>query len=215
MTALQNSGCLIIAVAGASASGKSLIANTVFDELKEELGEAKIAIISEDSYYQDQSHLEMNERIKTNYDHPDSLDHSLLSQHLAQLISGQSADIPQYCYSTHNRLPETTHITPKKVIILEGILLLNSPELRKQFHMSVFMDAPLDICLLRRLTRDVAERGRTMEAVLTQYQKTVRPMFVKYIQPSKYHADIIIPRGGKNRIAIDVLKAKVVDMLKS
>ena len=215
MTISLHSDCLIIAVAGASASGKSLIANTVFDELKEELGEAKIAIISEDSYYRDQSHLEMSERIKTNYDHPDSLEHKLLRDHLAALISGKSADIPQYCYSTHNRLTETTHLSPKKVIILEGILLLTSPELRKQFHMSIFMDAPLDICLLRRLTRDVAERGRTMESVLKQYQETVRPMFVKYIKPSKYHADLIIPRGGKNRIAIDVLKAKIVDMLKS
>ena len=166
----ETSDCLIIGIAGASASGKSLIAHTVYEELKEELGEAKIAIISEDSYYQDQSHLEMSERIKTNYDHPNSLDHSLLSEHLQSLKNGKSVNIPQYCYTTHNRLPETTHVKPKKVIIIEGILLLSCSELRKLFDISLFMDTALDICLLRRLTRDVAERGRTMEAVIEQYQ---------------------------------------------
>jgi uridine kinase len=214
LTLHEASSCLIIGIAGASASGKSLIAHTVYEELKTELGEAKIAIISEDSYYQDQSHLEMSERIKTNYDHPKSLDHSLLSEHLQALKNGESVNIPQYCYTTHNRLPETTYIKPKKVIILEGILLLSCPELRQLFDISLFMDTALDICLLRRLTRDVAERGRTMESVIEQYQKTVRPMFIQFIEPSKQHADIIIPRGGKNRIAIDMLKIKIADMLK-
>lgn len=209
----NNSNCLIIAIAGASASGKSLIANTIFEELKTDLGEEKIAIISEDSYYQDQSELVMSERIKTNYDHPNSLDHDLLIEHLKELMNGNAAEIPQYCYSTHNRLSSTTHIEPKKVIILEGILLLSTPELREQFHASVFMDTPLDICLLRRLTRDVAERGRTMESVIEQYQATVRPMYIQFIEPSKQHADLIIPRGGKNRIAIDMLKAKICELL--
>lgn len=209
----NKSDCLIIAIAGASASGKSLIANTIFEELKSDLGEAKIAIISEDSYYKDQSHMSMEERLKTNYDHPNSLDHELLNTHLQQLIQGNSVNIPQYCYNTHNRLPSCTTIQPKKVIILEGILLLSSAPLRQQFHASIFMDTPLDICLLRRLTRDVAERGRTMQSVLSQYQKTVRPMYVQFIEPSKQYADVIIPRGGKNRIAIDMLKAKILHLL--
>jgi len=209
----NNSSCLIIAIAGASASGKSLIANTIFEELKADLGEEKIAIISEDSYYQDQTELAMSERIKTNYDHPNSLDHDLLIEHLKELMNGNATEIPQYCYNTHNRLSSTTHIEPKKVIILEGILLLSTPKLREQFHASVFMDTPLDICLLRRLTRDVAERGRTMESVLEQYQATVRPMYIQFIEPSKQHADLIIPRGGKNRIAIDMLKAKICELL--
>ncbi len=170
----HKSDCLIIAIAGASASGKSLIANTIFKELKADLGAEKIAIISEDSYYKDQSDIPMDERIKTNYNHPNSLDHQLLISHLKSLINGKAVDIPQYCYNTHNRLPETTHIAPKKIIILEGILLLSSPKLRDQLHASIFMDTPLDICLLRRLKRDVAERGRTMESVLKQYQETVR-----------------------------------------
>ena len=210
---LNTSDCLVIAIAGASASGKSLIAHTIYNELKSDLGEAKIAIISEDSYYKDQSAIAMEERIKTNYDHPNSLDHELLISHLKTLINGQAVDIPEYCYTTHNRLPSTTHIEPKKVIILEGILLLSAPELREQLHASIFMDTPLDLCLLRRLTRDVAERGRTMESVLQQYQKTVRPMYVQFIEPSKQHADIIIPRGGKNRIAIDMIKAKIRHLL--
>ena len=210
---LSKSNCLVIAIAGASASGKSLIAHTIYKELKSDLGEAKIAIISEDSYYKDQTDMQMEDRLKTNYDHPSSLDHKLLITHLKTLISGESVDIPQYCYTTHNRLPEKTHINPQKVIILEGILLLSAPEVREQLHASIFMDTPLDICLLRRLTRDVAERGRTMESVIEQYQKTVRPMYVQFIEPSKQHADIIVPRGGKNRIAIDILKAKIRQLL--
>lgn len=210
---LNRSDCLIIAITGASASGKSLIANTIFEELKSDLDEAKIAIISEDNYYQDQTQLTMEERVKTNYDHPNSLDHELLNIHLSALIDGKSVEIPKYCYKTHNRLPSTTHISPKKVIIIEGILLLSNPELRKKLHASIFMDTPLDICLLRRLTRDVFERGRTIESVLKQYQETVRPMYVQFIEPSKQHADIIIPRGGKNRIAIDMIKAKIQNLL--
>ena len=211
---LNKSDCLIIAIAGASASGKSLIANTIFNELKADLGEAKIAIISEDSYYKDQTDIPMETRIKTNYDHPKSVDHELLITQLKALINGESVDIPQYCYTTHNRLASTTHVVPKKVIILEGILLLSTPELRKQLHASIFMDTPLDICLMRRLSRDVAERGRTMVSVLQQYKETVRPMYIQFIEPSKQYADLIIPRGGKNRIAIDMLKAKIRHLLK-
>ncbi|MCP4954417.1 MAG: uridine kinase, partial [Photobacterium aquimaris] len=131
------------------------------------------------------------------------------------LMKGEAVEVPQYSYSEHTRLQESTTMTPKKVIILEGILLLTDPRLRNIMHASVFMDTPLDICLLRRLQRDVAERGRTMESVLVQYQKTVRPMFMQFIEPSKQYADIIVPRGGKNRIAIDVLKAHIAKLLRS
>lgn len=157
----------------------------------------------------------MEERVKTNYDHPSALDHDLLCEQLEQLVQGKSVEIPEYSYSDHTRTENTTLMTPKKVIILEGILLLTEPRLRQLMHASVFMDTPLDICLLRRVKRDVEERGRTMESVLKQYQKTVRPMFMQFIEPSKQHADIIVPRGGKNRIAIDVLKAHIAKLLKS
>ncbi|MGO1297763.1 MAG: uridine kinase [Vibrio sp.] len=207
--------CVIIGIAGASASGKSLIASTVYKELRAKVGDNQIGVITEDCYYKDQSHLSMEERVKTNYDHPSALDHELLCEHLEQLVRGEPVDVPDYSYSEHTRTEQSTRMTPKKVIILEGILLLTEPRLRNLMHASVFMDTPLDICLLRRVKRDVEERGRTMESVLNQYQKTVRPMFLQFIEPSKQHADIIVPRGGKNRIAIDVLKAHISKLLKS
>ncbi|MFV0575183.1 MAG: uridine kinase [Vibrio sp.] len=211
----EKNKCVIVGIAGASASGKSLIASTIYKELRAKVGDSQIGVITEDCYYRDQSHLEMSERIKTNYDHPSALDHDLLCDHLEQLIQGNAVEIPEYSYSEHTRTNNTTTMTPKKVIILEGILLLTEPRLRDLMSASIFMDTPLDICLLRRVKRDVEERGRTMESVLTQYQKTVRPMFLQFIEPSKQHADIIVPRGGKNRIAIDVLKAHIARLLKA
>ncbi|MCG9631775.1 MULTISPECIES: uridine kinase [Vibrio] len=211
----DNNQCVIVGIAGASASGKSLIASTIYNELREKVGDHQIGVITEDCYYSDQSHLSMEERVKTNYDHPNALDHDLLCEHLKELMNGNSVEVPEYSYSEHTRTSETTTLTPKKVIILEGILLLTDPRLRKLMHASVFMDTPLDICLLRRVKRDVEERGRTMDSVLKQYQETVRPMFMQFIEPSKQHADIIVPRGGKNRIAIDVLKAHIAKLLKA
>ena len=205
--------CVIIGIAGASASGKSLIAQTIYEELVAELGAGEIGVISEDCYYKDQSHLTMEERVKTNYDHPSSMDHSLLVEHLGSLLKGEGVDLPQYSYSEHTRMVEVSHFAPRKVIILEGILLLTDSRLRELMDASIFMDTPLDICLLRRLVRDVQERGRTMDSVLKQYQKTVRPMFMQFIDPSKQYADVIVPRGGKNRIAIDMLKARIRHML--
>ncbi|WED27661.1 uridine kinase [Vibrio sp. DW001] len=211
----ENNNCVIVGIAGASASGKSLIASTIYNELKAKVGDHQIGVITEDCYYQDQSDLSMEDRVKTNYDHPNALDHDLLCDHLESLMKGETVEIPEYSYTEHTRVEQTTKFTPKKVIILEGILLLTEPRLRSLMHASIFMDTPLDICLLRRVTRDVQERGRTMESVLKQYQKTVRPMFMQFIEPSKQYADIIVPRGGKNRIAIDVLKAHIGKLLTS
>jgi len=205
--------CIFIAIVGASASGKSLLAQTIVKELIDEVGSNQIGVINEDYYYRDQAHLSMDDRVKTNYDHPASLEHSLLMTHLEKLQNGESVELPQYCYTSHTRLPETLNMGNKRVIVLEGILLLTNPELRKFFHGSIYMDAPLDICLMRRLTRDVQERGRTMESVLQQYQDTVRPMFLQFIEPSKQYADIIVPRGGKNRIAIEMLKSDINRLL--
>ncbi len=210
----ENNQCVIIAIAGASASGKSLIASTIYRELLAKVGDEHIGVITEDCYYKDQSHLSMEQRVKTNYDHPNALDHDLLCDHLEALIRGESVEVPEYSYAEHTRTDSTTLMTPKRVIILEGILLLTDPRLREIMHASIFMDTPLDICLLRRIKRDVQERGRTLDSVLTQYKETVRPMFLQFIEPSKQHADIIVPRGGKNRIAIDVLKAHISRLLK-
>lgn len=209
----QHRSCVIIGIAGASASGKSLISHTIFKELVEELGADQIGVITEDSYYKDQSHLLLEERVKTNYDHPSAFDHALLCQQLTMLLKGEQVEIPTYSYSEHTRVSETRPFSPKRIIILEGILLLNEPQLRDLMDVSIFMDTPLDICLIRRLVRDVQERGRTMASVLEQYQTTVRPMFLQFIEPSKQYADIIVPRGGRNRIAIDMIKSRIRHML--
>ncbi|KAE9529460.1 MULTISPECIES: uridine kinase [Testudinibacter] len=205
---------LIIAIAGASASGKSLIASTIHKELCEEVGGTDIGIISEDSYYKDQSHLSFEQRIETNYDHPSSMDHDLLVSHLQQLKRGETIQVPEYSYVEHTRTANSREFKPRRVIILEGILLLTDERLRNELNASIFVDAPLDICFIRRLQRDMQERGRSLESVVSQYRKTVRPMFLQFIQPSKQFADIIVPRGGKNRIAINILKAQILQMLK-
>ncbi|RJG42283.1 uridine kinase [Motilimonas pumila] len=206
---------VIIAIAGASASGKSLIAQSIYRKLRKDFGPDEIGVISEDRYYRDQSHLPMEQRALTNYDHPCAMEHELLAEHLRTLQQGNTVHLPNYSYSQHTRVAETTEFKPKKVIILEGILLLNNAEVRDIMHTGVYMDTPLDICFLRRLQRDVQERGRSMESVIKQYQETVRPMFLQFIEPSKQYADLIVPRGGKNKIAIDLLAARIRQFLKT
>ncbi|ENU1225832.1 MULTISPECIES: uridine kinase [Providencia] len=201
--------CTIVGISGASASGKSLIASTLYRELREQVGDHNIGVIPEDCYYKDQTDIPMEERLKVNYDHPNSMDHSLLYEHLKSLKSGKAVEIPQYDYVAHTRKQKTITFKPKKVIIIEGILLLTDKRLRGEMDFSIFVDTPLDICLMRRIKRDVNERGRTLDSVIDQYNKTVRPMFLQFIEPSKQYADIIVPRGGKNRVAIDILKAKI------
>ena len=199
----------IITIAGPSASGKTLFAQTIHDELIEELGQDGISIIYEDAYYRDQSHLTMQEREKTNYDHPDAFEHDLLSEHLKLLAENKPIEAPVYCYKTHTRTTETRTFTPTKIVLVEGILLLSNKKLREHFDIKMYMDTPLDICLIRRIQRDLVERNRSVESVINQYLETVRPMYYQFIEPSKAWADIVITRGGKNRMAIEVLKAKI------
>lgn len=200
---------IIIGIAGASASGKSLLANTIVREL----GSTQVVVIPEDSYYKDQSNIPFIDRERANYDHPDSMDHELLCAHLATLQQGQMIHLPIYDYASHNRSTETRPIGQHRIIVLEGIMLLVDPALRQMLDIRIFMDTPLDICLIRRLQRDVIKRGRTFESVLEQYERTVRPMYHQFIEPSKRYADIIVPRGGENRIAIEMIKAKMRDLL--
>lgn len=204
----------IIAVVGASASGKTLFSQTVFDELLPELGAEGISIIKEDAYYRCQDHLSMEHRLATNYDHPAAFEHELLQEHLQELVKGNHVESPIYCYKTHTRLPETNTLQPTPIILLEGIMLLSNAALRNCFDIKVYMDTPLDICLIRRIKRDTIERGRTLEGITAQYLETVRPMYYQHIEPAKTFADIVITRGGKNRMAIELIKAKIRQLSK-
>lgn len=204
---------VFIGIAGASASGKSLLSHTIVKELTAELGQGCVAVMKEDAYYKDQSALAMEDRIKTNYDHPNAFDHSLLVHHLDVLRQSQSIEMPVYDYTIHTRSEEVQPLEPHPIIIVEGILLLGDKAIRKRLDTSIYVDTPLDICLIRRLKRDMEERGRTMESVITQYKKTVRPMFHEFVEPSKQFADLIVPRGGKNRVAIDMIKARVIQQI--
>ncbi len=202
---------IVIGISGASGSGKSLLSNTIVNEL----GSSRVAVISEDAYYKDMSHLSFEERCNLNFDHPDALDHSLLCEHLDALQRRETIQMPIYNHSTHERLKETQPIGEHTIIVLEGILLFYDEALRSRMDIRIFVDTALDICLIRRLRRDIHERARTIDSVLEQYEKTVRPMYLQFIEPSKRYADLIVPRGGENRIAIDLIKAKMRELLGS
>lgn len=200
---------IILGIAGPSASGKSLLANTIVNGL----GSDQVTIITEDSYYKDNNHLPFEARETINYDHPDAFDHALLVEHIRQLQAGKSVEIPIYSHSKHLRLPETRRVGGHTIIILEGILLFSEETLRELMDIRIFMSAPLDVCLIRRLKRDVVERHRSVESVLHQYETTVRPMYLQFIEPSSRYADLIVPRGGENHIAIDTIQAKIRELL--
>ncbi|MFT4925772.1 MAG: uridine kinase [Phenylobacterium sp.] len=205
----------VIAIAGASASGKTLFADTIYQELIKEnaLGEGGIAFISEDSYYRDQSEMTMSQRVKVNYDHPDAFEHQLMVEHIDALKNGQTIELPIYSYTEHTRTDKVRKIKPARIILVEGIMLLTSPQLRTLFDIQVFMDTPLDICLIRRISRDMQERGRTFDSIVNQYEKTVRPMYFEFIERCRQMADIVVTKGGKNRTAIELIKAKINQLL--
>ena len=205
----MNKKVIIIGISGPSASGKSLLAKTIINEL----GSDQVVVISEDAYYKDCSHMPFAEREKINYDHPEAFDHELLCEHLRQLQEGKSIEIPVYSHSQHLRMPETRTIGDHAIIVLEGILLFSDQALRELMDIRIFMSTPLDICLIRRLKRDVVERHRSFDSVISQYETTVRPMYLQFIEPSSKYADIIVPRGGENRIAIDMIQAKMRELL--
>ncbi|MBL4682692.1 MAG: uridine kinase [Pseudomonadales bacterium] len=202
---------IIIGIAGASGSGKSLISSN----LLKDFGPNEVTVLREDNYYKELMNMPMAVRNQMNFDHPDALDHDTLRIHLETLQAGEKIDVPQYDYTTHSRKPGTITVAPHKIIVLDGILILTDPSLRSLLDIKIFVDTPLDICLLRRIQRDTIERGRTVTSVLEQYEKTVRPMYLQFIEPSKRYADIIIPLGGKNEIAIDIIKTKMNSLLGS
>lgn len=165
-------------------------------------------------YYKDQSHLTMEERVKTNYDHPKAFDNDLLIKHLKDLCNGIPIEKPIYDFSVHNRAEETIKVEPRNIIIVEGILVLEDVRLRDLLDIKVYVDTDADIRILRRLTRDINERGRTLESVINQYLEVVRPMHMQFTEPTKRYADIIVPEGGQNKVAIDILVSKIKDILK-
>lgn len=199
----------IVAISGASGSGKSLFTQNL--ELKLSKHSQNVLVLQEDHYYKNQDHIPLEQRANTNYDHPDAFEHDLLLSHLQQLSAGQAIRYPSYCYKTHTREKEHLHIEPKDLIIIEGIMLLTQIQLFDHFALKVFVDTPLDVCLMRRMLRDTQERGRSMQSVAQQYETTVKPMYHKFIEPSKNFADLIVPHGGENYRAVDALCAYLIE----
>lgn len=192
---------LIIGVAGGSGSGKTTVVNYIC----EHFGPDNILRLEHDSYYRDLKHIPFEDRVKQNFDHPSSLETELLIRHIGALSEGYPVEVPVYDFAKHIRKEETVFATPTKVILVDGILIFSEPELRKLMDIRIFVDTDDDIRLLRRLQRDITERGRSVEGVLKQYEDFVRPMHLEFVEPSKRYADIIIPRGGKNKVAREMV----------
>lgn len=200
---------VVIGVAGGSGSGKTSVTRSICQRFSDQT----ILVIEQDYYYKDQSHLPFEERLNTNYDHPLAFDNELLVQHLNDLLDGQPINKPVYDYKLHTRSHEVIHVEPKDVIILEGILILEDPRLRNLMDIKVFVDTDADLRIIRRLMRDIKERGRTLDSVIEQYVHKVRPSHMQFIEPSKRYADIIIPEGGQNHVAIDIMATKIENIL--
>ncbi len=201
---------ILIGIAGGSGSGKTLIAKNLFKDL----GSKKVLILQQDAYYKDQTGIPFEERVKQNFDHPDAFDTELLIAQLKDLLAGKVVQQPIYDFTTHTRKKETIPVGGEDIIILEGILILDNPELRNLMDIKIYVDTDADVRFIRRLKRDIKERGRSVESVIEQYTKSVRPMHLEFVEPSKRYADVIIPEGGMNYVAIDLLRTKIEALLK-
>ena len=200
---------VLIGITGGTGSGKSTVAKEIYNKFDE----ACIVMIEQDSYYKDQSSIPFEERCKKNYDHPDAFDNELLINHLKDLIDLNVIEKPIYDFETHNRKKEAVKVEPRDIIIVEGILVLQDPKLRELLDIQIYVDTDADVRIIRRLLRDINERGRTVDSVINQYLTVVRPMHMQFIEPSKRYADIIIPEGGHNRVAIDMMVANIKHLL--
>jgi uridine kinase len=200
---------LILGIGGGTGCGKTTVVNQILAELPE----GEVGVISQDSYYKDTSHLSYDERVKINFDHPRSIDFELLEDHLRQLKQGYVIEQPVYSFVKHNRTGDTILTHPRKVMIVEGILILTNPELRNMFDIKIFVHADSDERLIRRLKRDMAERGRSIDEVLERYQNTLKPMHHQFIEPMKEYADIIIPNNKYNTVAVDIVKTIINERL--
>ncbi len=200
---------LVIGVAGGSGSGKTTVANAV----RERVGPGRIAYLPHDAYYKELTHLPPNQRAEVNFDHPDSLENDLLIEHILRLKRGKPVHLPVYDFTTHSRTEQTVLVKPRPVIIVEGILIFAESRLRRLFDVKIFVDTDSDLRFIRRLRRDISERGRTTQSVIEQYLRTVRPMHLEFVEPSKRYADVIIPEGGFNTVALDMVVARILRLL--
>ena len=199
---------VVIGICGGTGSGKSTITDAIQSEVKD-----KITIIPQDSYYKNFGHLPFEERNKINFDHPNTLDNELLIEHIHQLKNNQTIQMPVYDFKTHSRLERTITKKPTKLIIIEGILIFENVELRNMMDIKIFVDTDADIRILRRIQRDISERGRDFQSVVDQYLSTVRPMHIEFVEPSKKYAHVIIPEGGQNKIGIDMIVSKIKQII--
>ena len=202
---------LIIGICGGTGSGKTTVANRIL----ESVSASEVVFIQQDSYYRNITDLPLDYRHIANFDHPDALDNDLLVNHVRRLKAGEAVELPLYDFKTHTRMNEIRHVDPKPIVIVEGILIFADPRLLEQMDIKVFVDTPDDVRFIRRLRRDLAERGRTVESVIEQYIATVRPMHMQFVEPSKRHSDVIIPEGGHNLVSIDLLSGKIRERLAS
>jgi uridine kinase len=202
---------MIIGICGGTGSGKTTVANRILESVRA----CEVVFIQQDSYYRNLKDLPLDYRNVANFDHPDALDNDLLVNHVRRLRAGEAIELPLYDFKTHSRLNDTRAVEPKPIVIVEGILIFADPRLLEQMDIKVFVDTPDDIRFIRRLRRDIAERGRTVESVIEQYVATVRPMHMQFVEPSKRHADVIIPEGGHNLVSIDLLSGKIRERLAS
>ena len=201
---------ILIGICGGTGSGKSTVAREIYESLHE----TEIAIIQQDAYYKDQTDMAIEERCKTNYDHPFAFDTDLLIKHIKKIFEGQAIQRPIYDFSVHNRSDETITVEPRNIVILEGIMILEDKRLRDLMDIKIFVDTDADLRIIRRIVRDINERGRTLDSVIDQYIATVKPAHEQFIEPYKKYADIIIPEGGFNKVAIDIMVAKIQSIVK-
>ena len=202
---------MIIGICGGTGSGKTTVANRILESVRAD----EVVFIQQDLYYRDLKDMPLDYRNAANFDHPDAVDNDLLVNHLKKLNAGEPVELPIYDFKTHSRLPATTRVEPTPIVIVEGILIFAEPRLLEQMDIKIFVDTPDDLRFIRRLRRDIAERGRTLDSVIDQYMATVRPMHMQFVEPSKRFADVIIPEGGHNLVSIDLISGRIRERLAS